>query len=156
MKLLKRNGNTSAVVPATESPFEDVWSRFFRSPMNLASHLPEVFNQRTGPPLNVSEDENDYCVSLEAPGMNEDDFDIQIMGRQVIISGERTWEDEEKTKDHHRVESQYGSFERSVMLPDDCKVDADSIKAKYKRGMLSIEIPKLEPTPVRKVKVTSN
>jgi len=68
-----------------------------------------------------------------------------------VISGEKKFEQEKKEKDWHRVECQYGSFQRSITLPQNLKTE--SIEAVYKKGVLTLTIPKVEPTPATKVKV---
>ena len=77
------------------------------------------------------------------------------MGSQILISGERKWEEEKKGKEFHRVESQFGSFERIVQLPENVRADPEKIDAAYKKGVLKITVPKLEKTPTAKIPVHS-
>lgn len=127
----------------------------FDDPFNgsMANRLGEVFQRRTFPALNVSESEKDFALSVELPGLEEKDIQIELMGNQLKISGERKWEKEKKGKEFFRVESQYGTFERTVELPDGLRLDRESIQATYTRGMLEIRIPKLEPTPAARIPV---
>lgn len=117
------------------------------------SRLPEVFGRRVMPAVNIAETEKTWSVSVELPGLNEKDIQVQVMGQQLVISGERKWEEEKKGKEYRSVESQYGAFERSIPLPDNLRLDPESIQATYKRGMLEVTLPKLEPTPAAKIPV---
>ena len=92
-------------------------------------------------------------ISIELPGLSEKDIQVQLVGQQLIVAGERKWEDEKKGKEFHRVESQYGAFRRSIQLPENARVDADALVATYKKGVLEISVPKMEPTPAAKIPV---
>ncbi|MEE8467019.1 MAG: Hsp20/alpha crystallin family protein, partial [Planctomycetota bacterium] len=63
------------------------------------------------------------------------------------------WKEEKKEKEYHRVESQYGSFQRNITLPEGARLDSNSVEATYEKGILKITIPKVEPTPACKIKV---
>ncbi|MEY2784361.1 MAG: hypothetical protein RL277_565 [Planctomycetota bacterium] len=133
------------------SEIDDLVNRFFHEPM--ATHLPEAFTRPNFPPLNVAESEKAWTVTVELPGVEEKDIQVQVMGNQLTIKGERKWEEEKKSKEFHRVESQFGSFERMVTLPTNLRLDPDSVQATCRRGMLEIVIPKVEPTPAAKIPV---
>jgi HSP20 family protein len=120
------------------------------------SNLPAVFRRASFPPINVAETEKNFSVSVELPGLNEKDIQVQVMGQQLVISGERKWEDEKKNKEYHRVESQYGSFQRAIALPENLRLDPDSISATYKKGILDVTFPKVEPTPAAKIPVKAS
>jgi HSP20 family protein len=140
---------------AIRSDLEDLW-RSLREPFDgFRSRLPAVFQARNVPPMNVSETEGHFTVALELPGMDSKDINIEIMGNQLQISGERKWEEEKKGKEFHRVESQYGSFARSLTLPENLRLDRESIEATFKNGILEVKVPKLEPTPTAKIPIKS-
>jgi HSP20 family protein len=145
---------------ALQSPFEDfLKDDFFKSFWDaiepVRSRLPATFQARTYPAMNVSESENHYLVNLELPGMDAKDINIDLMGNQLQITGERKWEEEKKGKEFHRVESQYGSFARSLTLPENARMDRESIEATFQKGILEIKIPKVEPTPAAKIAIKS-
>jgi HSP20 family protein len=119
----------------------------------IASRLPELFRTRPFPAINVAETEDSFCITMDCPGMEEKDFRVERMGSQLLISGERKWEQEKKDKEFRRVESQYGSFRRAIDLPTGLVRDADAIQATFQKGVLEVRIPKVEPKPVTKVKV---
>ena len=135
--------------------FDDLWSRMLGSFDGRTNHLPELFHSLTAPPINVSETETAFTVTAELPGLDEEDIRVEVMGRQLLIAAERKWNDE-SDKEFHRVESQYGTLQRSVPLPDGLRLDSDAIDATYDKGMLTVSIPKVEPTPTRRIDVKAS
>lgn len=130
----------------------DLWSRFFGDDV-FGEHLPEVFRTSAFPKVNVAETESGVEVTAELPGMDEKDIDVQVMGRMLVISGERQWKEEKESKEFRRVESEYGQFRREVPLPEGLRLHAEDISATYKKGVLKVTLPKLEPTPASKIPV---
>lgn len=158
MKIIPRLHRIN-MIPVHRRDDEDWWSQVFNwgdGSLAGSSRLPELFRRGPSPALNVAETEDEYTVTLDLPGLDEDDIDVQLMGNHLVISGERKWEDEEKKKEFHRVESEYGTFSRTVVLPEGLTSDPESIKASYKRGLLEIRVPKVEPTPATKIKVKAD
>jgi HSP20 family protein len=131
-------------------PFSTFVDRFFDEalPVDVA-----VGGSQKTPwlPLNISENEKAFVIALEAPGMDEKDINVQLMGNQLLISGEKKIEQEKKDKDWRTVECQYGAFQRSITLP--LNVRGDQIEAVYRKGVLTLTIPKVEPTPSTKIKI---
>jgi HSP20 family protein len=96
---------------------------------------------RTWMPLaNISESENEYLIKIELPDVKKEDVKIAVADGIITISGERKLEREDKAENAIRVESMYGAFTRSFVLPD-C-VEANSIRAEAKDGVLRIHVPK--------------
>jgi HSP20 family protein len=141
------------VFPLLGKPFSSVFDNLFDDPFFAQSHLPEAIEKTPWVPVNISENEKAFSVALEIPGMDEKDIQVQVMGNQLVVSGDKKWSSEKKEKDWHRVECQYGSFQRSITLPPNLR--ADNVEAVYKKGVLTLTIPKVEPTPATKVKVRS-
>lgn len=94
------------------------------------------------PSLNIASDQTRYLVTVEAPGMSDADLSLELKGDALIIRGEKHEERENKDQHFYRIERRYGSFQRTLSLPDDC--DRDAIKAEMKNGLLSIQIPRRE------------
>lgn len=116
--------------------FEDMWSGGFDSPL-----LPDIFGGKdVMPKLDVSEDEKSVHVTVELPGMDEKDVSVSLTDRVLTIRGDKKQEKETKDKDVTRRERAYGSFRRSLEVPAD--VDAAKIEAKFRNGVLTIELPK--------------
>jgi HSP20 family protein len=142
---------------AYRNELEDLFNRLFEPfEGELSSRLPATFQQRRFPPMNLCESENEFCVTLELPGMEEKDINVELMGNQLVVSGERKWEKEDKKgKEFHRVESQYGSFQRVMTLPEGLRLEENAVDATFKNGMLEIRIPKAKPTPAARIQVKS-
>ena len=132
-----------------------------RAPRYLSNWLDEVFEDvlndsgtRFYPELNVSETDRDFEISLELPGMRKEDIDISLDDNVLTVSGERKahYEGEENGRRYHRVESRFGSFSRTLPLPN--IIDRDNVSASYDNGVLTITIPKLEEKAGRKIEVS--
>src|SRR5688572_16161507 len=91
----------------------------------------------TLPAVNVTEDKDNYLVSLAAPGLKKEDFNIDVDGNMLTISSEKEEKKEEKDEKFTRKEYSYSSFSRSFTLPEDVKPDA--IDARYENGILHIK-----------------
>ena len=88
----------------------------------------------------VFDDADRVTVRLEAPGMDREDFDLQVVEDHLLVRGHKRIE-RERTEGEYRIsECAYGSFERAVPLPEE--VDADRASASYRRGVLRVELPK--------------
>ncbi len=134
--------------------FDDLWNRMLGNGNEaLTNRLPEAFRGLPVPPVNVSETEDSFFITMDCPGLEEKDFEVQTMDKQLIISGERKWQEEKKGKEFHRVESQFGKFERTLQLPTNALTDPEKIEASYKKGVLTITVPKFEKTPAAKIPV---
>ena len=94
------------------------------------------------PAVNITEQKNDYLVSLAVPGMKKEDFKIDVDGNMLTISSEKEETKEEKDKKFTRKEYNYSSFSRSFTLPDE--VNKEKIDAKYEDGVLKISLPRRE------------
>ena len=91
-------------------------------------------------------DEGDhYVINAELPGVSKEDIKLNVYDNTVEISAEHKEETEEKKKNYVRKERRAFSYHRSLPLPD--KVDSSKAKAKMNNGILSVEIPKVTPTP---------
>ena len=92
------------------------------------------------PGIDIREKNDRVIVSAEIPGMAKKDLDVFLKGRCLTIKGEKTIDDKTEKKNFCRRERAYGYFERTVQLPDE--VDEASVKAKYKRGVLTLDMRK--------------
>jgi HSP20 family protein len=111
----------------------------------------------TLPAINVKETENEFAIEVAAPGMQKDDFKINLERGILTISSEKR---EEKNQENgegkfSRKEFSYQSFQRSFTVPEDM-VDGENIQAKYSEGILYIALPKKEevkPRPPKEIKI---
>lgn len=104
-----------------------------------------------GTHANVAELDDRYEISLDLPGLESEDFQVEYEDGQLRISGERKFEKEEEGRTYHRVERRYGKFARAFALPRD--VDGEKIEARYERGVLLVSVPKAESAKPRKIEV---
>ena len=99
----------------------------------------------------VSEDDTTVSVRLEVPGLEADDFDIQVVGNVLVVRGEKQIRRANTQGRFHSMECAYGSFERAVPLP--VEVDENAAKASYRRGVLDITLPKRAAATARRIEV---
>jgi HSP20 family protein len=125
--------NPADFVPTTFSTLVD---RFFNE--SLARTGGSTFSPR----VDIVETEKAFEVHVAVPGMNKEDFKVEVNDNFLTVSGERKFTNEKKDKNYHSIETQYGSFSRSFTLPDNA--DGSKINAKYNNGILELTIPKDE------------
>ncbi len=94
------------------------------------------------PAVDVKETEKEYFFHFDLPGMTEKDLEIKLSGRELYVSGERKSEEKTDETRSHRSERFFGRFERSFVLPED--INSEKVEAKFKDGVLTIQIPKVE------------
>ena len=94
------------------------------------------------PKVDVIENETSYEIHFAVPGLNKEEFNIELKDNHLTVSGERKFTNEKKDKNYHAIKTNYGSFSRSFSLPEN--VDASKIKAKYDEGILELTVPKDE------------
>lgn len=111
--------------------------------------MPGMTESLLKPTLDISSSDNDYTISVEVPGVEEKDVKIEVANNNLTISGDKKQQKEEKDKNFYRVERSYGSFRRVLSLPNDA--DQEKIKASFKKGVLTLIIPR-KPLPESAVK----
>ncbi|HKJ08321.1 MAG TPA: Hsp20/alpha crystallin family protein [Gammaproteobacteria bacterium] len=99
----------------------------------------------------VHEDDRQLVVRLEAPGMEPGDFEIQVIDNILVIRGEKQVRREHSHGQYHLLECAYGRFERAIPLP--VPADESGAKAHYRRGVLTVTLPKLSPSRARRIEV---
>ena len=97
--------------------------------------------QLWAPDTDMSETEEAYLLTVDLPGLTKKDIEVSYGDNRVTISGERKEENEDKGRNWHKREYSYGSFYRVVDLP--ARVDGSKAKARFKKGMLKVTLPKL-------------
>ncbi len=102
------------------------------------------------PAVNISENKDDYKIELAAPGLNKNDFKINLENDVLTISSEKEENTEEKDEQVMRREFNYSKFSRSFTLPE--TVDVDKIKASFKDGVLKLVLPKMDEAKVKPAK----
>jgi HSP20 family protein len=105
------------------------------------------------PSMDVTETDKEIEITAELPGLEEKDVQINVADNLLTIRGEKKAEKEEKDKNYRLVERSYGSFERTLELPEG--VNADDIKASIAKGVLKVTVPKPAPAQAKKIEVKS-
>jgi len=106
------------------------------------------------PAVNIIEGKDDYRIEVAAPGLNKEDFKINLENNELTISANKETKKEEKEETYTRREFGYSSFCRTFTLPE--TVYGDKIKAEHKDGILLIYVPKKEeakPKPAREIAI---
>jgi|SRR6185312_5081457 len=139
-------------------PFSDVDSLFNRMLAGSFSRLPQLTLERNGgkpewaPSADISETEKEYVIRAELPAVKKEDVKVTLDEGTLTITGERKQHKEDKNEKFHRVESFYGSFERSFSLPGN--INADDVRCDSKDGVLTIHIPKAEAPKSKAKQIT--
>src|ERR1700756_5060894 len=95
------------------------------------------------PSADISETDQEYVIRASLPAVKKEDVQVTVDAGMITIKGERKQQKEDKSEKYHRVESFYGTFERSFSLPEN--VNSDAIRCESKDGVLTVHIPKIEP-----------
>jgi HSP20 family protein len=103
------------------------------------------------PAVDIYETENELVVKADLPDINEKDLDVRIENNTLTVRGERKFEKKVEEENYLRVERTYGSFSRSFSLPN--TVNSEAIKAEYKNGVLTVELPKRAESKPKQIKV---
>jgi HSP20 family protein len=136
----------------------------FRELAALQSEMSRWMNQVTGgtaspgnggststwlPPVDVWETEDELVLSFDLPGIPEDKISVEVDENVLVVSGERERTGETSDDRFYRFERRFGTFSRSVALPQG--VDDGSIKADFKDGVLEVRVPKPEESKPRRI-----
>jgi HSP20 family protein len=155
-KVMSKVPEGAALVPKSWQPFDSLRKEvdrlfenfdvgFWRTPMRPLVFGSEPLWQSelswgTVPPVDVVEKDHSYQITAELPGLDEKDIEVRHSNGMLTIKGEKKGETEQKKEGFYVSERSYGSFERSFRLPE--IVNADKIEATFKKGILTLVLPK--------------
>jgi len=103
------------------------------------------------PPINITQDDDNFYVRAEVPGVKPDELSISAVRNRVSLAGKRELPREHERVSYHRKERPEGSFNRTITLPTE--VDAERVDAKYADGVLTVALPKAEHAKPRQIAV---
>lgn len=149
--LVKTNGCKTPT--AQWNPFREFEDRFGRVFAGLPAD-PEWNVGAWTPAIDIHEDENQYTLKADLPGIKKEDLSLTVVENVVTIKGERKQEMEKKEKGYHRIERSYGSFQRAFQIPGG--VDANKVEASFENGVLTVALPKPEAAKPRQIEVKVN
>lgn len=104
------------------------------------------------PSVDVKENDKEFIIKAELPGVEEKDIDVTVMNDAVTIKGEKKEEKEDKDKNYYYMERSYGSFCR--VIPLEAEIEAGKAEAKFKNGILDIKIPKNQNAKTKGTKIS--
>lgn len=130
-----------------QSEINRLFNSFFDAPVSAG----EGVGRRWLPAMDLVEADDHYVLRADLPGLSHDDVQIEVEDDVLTVSGERKAEHEQRGEGYHRLERSYGSFSRSLTLPEG--VDPEAVQASFDRGVLEVRIPKPEQRKPRRVSI---
>jgi len=103
------------------------------------------------PPMNITQDDNNFYLRAEIPGIKPAELAISALRNRVSISGKREIPPEQDRVSYHRKERAEGAFNRAITLPTE--VDAERVDARYSDGILTLTLPKAEQAKPRQIAI---
>jgi HSP20 family protein len=134
-----------------------MFDSFFREPM-IGFDLDWPRSSLSGgiaPNIDIEDKGQELKVSVELPGIDPDDVDVNLTDNSLTIKGEKKIEETEENEGYYMSERAYGAFQRSIPLP--VEVESNRVKANFKKGVLTVLLPKSEKAreKIRKISVHS-
>ena len=126
----------------------------------LQSEMNRLFNtffegdsepRRWAPPMDLMEADNHLVLRADLPGLSEQDIQVEVRDNVLTLSGERKTEQKRESNGYYRIERAFGSFARSLTLPEG--IDPDGIEATFDKGVLELRIPKPEERKPRRISI---
>lgn len=136
---------------------EREFNRMFRNLTNRfgfgnGDYLDREYENAVWSPLSdIYEDQDNYVLTMDLPGIRKEDVKISYADGQLNISGERKQEKESKSGTYQRMERNYGKYFRTFTLPK--KIKVDKIDAEFKDGQLTITVPKADEAKPKQIDI---
>ena len=147
MTLVRYNSNREFHRTALPRTFSQLMDSIFDDALQVRRPFEGAFV----PKMDIRETEKQYLIEISVPGLKKDAIKIDLEDRVLTISGERKALQETEGVRYHLVEGQYGSFSRTVTLPN--HINRDSITATMEDGILSIGIEKDEKSVTKNIEI---
>lgn len=128
-------------------PFGPFWDDLFQNRFGTAGNE----EAQLRPALNVAESEDAITVTIELPGIDREDVTVSIEDGVLTVSGEKKASAERKEDSYHVVERRFGSFSRTLTLPN--TISAEDSDARFENGLLTISLPKHERVKPRRLEI---
>lgn len=136
--------NLSELHNALDRMFEPNW-------LNRENWHSNVLENNWTPSMDVKEQENQYVIRVDVPGVDPKNIDVSMDKGMLTIKGHTETESKEEREDYLHMERSQGSFYRSIRLPN--TTDSSKISAKSKNGVLEIIVPKTKETTTQKIQI---
>ncbi len=135
---------------ALRSEVDRLFDSFLREPLSSLDWRPWGSDKWT-PAIDVTENDKELTVRAELPGIDPKDIDVSVSGNQLVLRGEKKDTSETEEKGLHQCETRYGSFHRTIPLPEG--VDTENIDAQYTQGVLTLRLAKIAPATEKRIEV---
>jgi HSP20 family protein len=148
----KREGERGELSPmvALRGEVDRLFDTFLREPFS-ALDWPLWGSGKWSPALDIAENDKEMIVRAELPGMDPKDLNVSVADNQLVISGEKKESSERKEQGVYHSETRYGSFHRTVPLPEG--VDTENVDAQYADGVLTLRLKKTAPVTTKRIEV---
>ena len=130
------------------SLFDNFFRGFNVAPRGFAAGGMGMFT----PSVDVKENEKEFIIKAELPGVEEKDIEVTVANDSVTIKGEKKEEKEDKDKNYYYMERSYGSFSR--VIPLEAEIESTKAEARFKNGILDIKIPKNQSAKAKGTKIS--
>jgi len=127
-------------------------NRLFNSFFDTPTHAAGAPFRRYVPAMDLVDTGEAFVLKADLPGLSESDVSIEVVDNVLTVSGERKSEHQDRKAGYYRVERSYGSFRRSLTLPEG--VDPEAVTATFDKGVLEVTVPKPAEQAPRKVQIT--
>ena len=127
-------------------------NRLFNSFFDTPTTANRTTFRRWIPAMDLVETDGAFVLKADLPGLSESDVSVELEDNVLTISGERKSENQDRKAGYYRVERSYGSFRRTLSLPEG--VEADAVKATFTNGVLEVTVPKPVQQAPRKVQIS--
>ncbi len=150
----KSEGTADAPLTRLREEMDNVFRRFMGEGRPRMTRESEAASLVFGPTVDLAESEQEVTVTVELPGVEPKDVEIDVVGTALTIRGEKKHEREEKKRNYHYVERSFGQFHRSIPLPS--TVDPEKVDATYKDGLLTVTIAKHPEAKPKRIAVKTS
>jgi HSP20 family protein len=141
----------STDITNNRSNIENIFEEFLNDFNRISPLLSETMRASLLPRLNISETDNKYFIEAELPGVKQSDLELKLDNNILVIKGKTEESKESKERNYFMRERYYGSFQRSLTLPNN--INENDITANFKDGILNIEITKKLENSTKNIEV---
>ena len=147
-----QEGEGGGLTPMTafRGEMERLFETFLRDSF-AGMNWPTWGSDKSAPAIDVAENDKELTVRAELPGIDPKDLEVTVTGNQLVVSGEKKESQEHNEKNFHQSETRYGSFRRTVTLPDG--IDTENVDAQYANGVLTLRLRKTIPAVAKRIEV---
>jgi HSP20 family protein len=147
-----REGERNELSPlvALRGEMDRLFESFLRRPLDSLD-WPLFGLDKWSPAIDVEETDKELTVRAELPGIDPKDLDVSVTENQLVLRGEKKESSEKKEKGFYHSETRYGSFHRSIPLPDG--VNTENVDAQFTNGVLTLKLQKTTPVAGKKIEV---